>query len=137
MIGRLADDPDLRAEVETARRLGIPLRVWRGWTPARETLHYDTAGTLTGRSVGWVESGWDEQARAEMLALHILEAQACPACGGPRDVCQAREATDSYEAIPVRCHRMDAVLAAQDVTPDRPRPGAVLWATNRKGDHGG
>jgi hypothetical protein len=113
--------------------LGVPVRVLRGWSPERTTVHYDAAGNITGRSVHWCEPVWDEQSRAEMIAMAVWEAQQCPLCGGPRAECQSAEADDAYDAVPVRCHKSTAVGQAQRRYEDSPQPHALLWETKRRG----
>jgi len=111
----------------------VPLRVFRGWSPTRTTTHFDADGNMTGRSEHWIEPQWDEQSRAEMLALAVLEAQECPLCGGPRSECQAPDADDAYIAESVRCAKATAVAIAQEQAQDAPQPQARLWATTRRG----
>jgi hypothetical protein len=108
--------------------------VFRGWVPRSETVHYDSDGRVTGRSVQWVESGWDEQSRAEMLALTKLEAEQCPLCGGPAAECQDRDAYEAYEALPVRCHKTTAVAMAQEQRKNTAQPEAVLYQVKRRAD---
>lgn len=76
--------------------------------------HYDEHGRLV-RSVTTREVEWDDDERAQVLALLEYEAQACPGCRG-----WLPETTDSAHAgryktaPPIRCHRCDAVTRAQD-----------------------
>src|SRR5690606_39172952 len=89
LIGRLNDSPELRARVETARRLGISLRRLNGWSPRRETTYeYDDKGRLV-RSETWEEPEWNELERAYMLALAEWEAGRCQMCGGDPGECQS------------------------------------------------
>lgn len=56
--------------------------------PERTTEYeYDEQGRLV-RSTEWVESAWDEDQRAWMLALAEYEADLCTECGSPKSVCQ-------------------------------------------------
>ncbi len=60
--------------------------------PDRVTEYeHDSDGRVI-RSVEWVESAWDEQQRAWMLALAEYDANTCPHCGGPSEVCQSKDA---------------------------------------------
>jgi hypothetical protein len=126
----VAADPDFRARVELADRLGVPPSQLDGREPAEVTEHeYDAAGRLI-RSTTNRESRFTEADRAELLALAAYRAGLCPVCGGPLDVCTSHEATGpKFVASRVRCRRTDAVIVARDALQNTQRPEALVWST--------
>lgn len=79
------------------------------------------------------EIEWDDTERAWMLALaQWREDTLCTVCGGPATECQGEGAEWRFEAAdPTRCHRMTAILRAQDGA-ERPYPHALLWGTRAR-----
>lgn len=78
------------------------------------------------------EVEWDDTERAWMLALAQWREGRCSVCGGPAEECQGEGAEWRYEAaMPVRCHRMTAILRAQGEV-DREHPQALLWGARLK-----
>jgi len=72
-----------------------------------------------------------------MLALAQWRESRCQVCGGPADECQGEGAEWRYEAtLPVRCHRMTAILTAQDAEERdglrREHPQALLWGARKR-----
>lgn len=68
-----------------ARTLGLSEKRILGWEPTETHVHeYDDAGRLV-RTTVTREPEWDDQQRANMLALAEYEADLC-ACGLPKDV---------------------------------------------------
>jgi hypothetical protein len=64
---------------------------------------------VTGRLVAsteFVESEWDEEQQATVLALYAWEATRCPACGGDPAECQGADNEFAWKADgPFRCHK--------------------------------
>jgi len=72
------------------------------------TLQHDDSGNVTGWSE-YVESEWDDQQQAIMIALAVWEASRCPACGGDPEECQGAANEFAWRVDgPVRCHRTKA-----------------------------
>ena len=138
-MARLQAHAGLRAEVEAATKLGIPLRRWAGWEPRQDTTYqYDDEGRLRASSTV-SEPLWDDDARAWVLALAEYEASKCPGCNG-----WLAETTDPdnerlYESEPpVRCFRCTALHARQDDYTDDPnRSAQVLWPVKLRRPHRG
>lgn len=77
--------------------------------PERRTdYEYDADGRMVA-STEYVESEWDTESQAEMLALEVWEATRCLACGGDPAECQGADAEFAWKATgPVRCHKTAA-----------------------------
>jgi hypothetical protein len=70
-----------------ARSLGVPRKRLLGWTPSEVHEHeYDDQGRIV-RTVVTREPEWDDDSRAEMLALAEYEAGMCSGCGLHRSLC--------------------------------------------------
>lgn len=61
------------------------------------------------------EVEWDETEQDWMLALGEWETSAaCPMCGWPKEICQARETENLLEVPPpIRCHVTTSIKRAQ------------------------
>ena len=83
---RLAQEPHLRADLETARQLGIPYTTFLSWPQYDRDLY---------------------------RALHDVETDAethrCPVCGGDARECQDPANQRAYEATFTRCFRTKAI----------------------------
>ena len=78
------------------------------------------------RSVTHAESEWDDDDRAVMRALWLIEADECPGCRGPLSETADPANEDAYTAAATRCHRCTAVALHQSRF-EGPQPTAVLW----------
>ena len=60
---------------------------------------------------------WDETERAWMLSLEAVrqreQAERCPACGGPKELCQSPDAEGQVAVDVARCHVSAAIQAKQ------------------------
>jgi len=131
-LARRLEDPELRARVEAAERLGISLRRFDGWEPVEETVYeYDEQGRLV-RSVTTRDSEWDDEQQGWMLALAVWRANRCPNCG--RDIRECTdESADWHVPPPTRCHVTTALaIAQQQYYRDSPHPHALLWRVERR-----
>ena len=78
------------------------------------------------------EPEWTEQDQAELLALGVYRAGLCPLHGGPLADCTSHEDDGpQFVAKKIRCRATDALIAEQD-TVRNPRPGALLWRTEKR-----
>jgi len=85
---RLRHDAGLRAEVEAATDLAIPVSKWRGAEVEQATTYeYAEDGRLI-RSVTVSSPEWTDDDRALVLALREEQANTCPMCGHPMDECR-------------------------------------------------
>lgn len=82
--------------------------------------------------MGLTMSQWDDlddHDRAWALGLDLVEAQesagACPACGGPSEVCQDADNQHAYVVTTRRCYRTRAVEEAKRKRKDH---DGILWA---------
>lgn len=128
---RLATEPELRARIETAERLGISPRRFDGWEPST-VYEYDDAGRLV-RSTP--ESEWSEQDRAWLLALAGYRASLCPCgCGLPAEQTLAHEDDGRRFVVspPARCRARTALAQKQAEYQDSPQPEALLWSVERR-----
>ncbi|MEU4399784.1 hypothetical protein [Micromonospora orduensis] len=132
LIRRLADEPGLRARIETAERLGVAPRRLDGWEPA-ETTTYEYDGGRLVRSVTVREPEWSDQDRAWLAALAAYRAGRCPSCGGDASVC-CSPASDGAFVVPppTRCHVTTALTIAQAQYQESPQPQALLWHVERR-----
>ena len=134
LIRRLSTEPELRARIETAERLGISPRRLDGWEPAETTVHEYDGGRLV-RSVTSREPEWSEQDRAWLLALAGWRASLCPCgCGLPAEQTLAHE-NDGHTFVvqpPTRCRARTALSIAQAQAADSPQPEALLWSVERR-----
>lgn len=95
------DNPGLRRRIEVARAWGV-----------RPSALLD----------------WDDEDLALALALHELEADACPGCGGLLSVTTAPEAEARFvPGRPVRCHRCTALSQAAAIHQTEYHPHAVHY----------
>lgn len=79
----------------------------------RTTYEYDDNGCLAA-STEYVESEWDEEQQAIMLAYYAWESTRCPACGGNPAECQGADNEFAWKADgPHRCHRTATRSRAQ------------------------
>lgn len=134
LIRRLTDEPDLRARIETAERLGIPPRRLAGWEPA-ETTSYEYEGGRLVRSVTVRESEWSDEDRAWMAALAAYRGGLCPCgCGHPAEHTTAHEGDGRTFVVPppTRCRARTALSMAQAQYQDTPQPDALLWRVERR-----
>lgn len=101
-MARLVAHAGLRAEVEAAYRLRIPLSQW---------------------------SAWSDDDRGWVLAWLGYEAGRCPNCKGWLAETTDPANEGHYHAdAPVMCHRCSALDAEQDRMKDHPKRSAlVLW----------
>lgn len=101
-MARLAAHAGLRAEVEAAFRLRIPLSQWADWSDDDR-----------GWALAWIEH----------------EAAKCPGCGGWLAETTDPANDDAYVAdLPVRCFRCSALHGQQEHYKDHPnRAAQVLW----------
>lgn len=120
VAGRIAASPELRRQIEAARRLGISLKRLCGWTPTRTTkTATGPDGVATATTTEEVE--WDAQERAWMLGLHYLEATSCGRCGtwlaestDPGNDPDNPQAHHHYVAeTPAECHACKVLYRAQ------------------------
>jgi hypothetical protein len=104
-------DPAIRADIRTARTLGISYKRFQGWEPTT-TYEYDDGGRLISSRP---EVEWDQTEQDWMLALDTWENdELCHLCGWPKDVCQAPETEWALEVpLPTRCHVTTAIKRAQ------------------------
>lgn len=77
------------------------------------------------------EAEWDDESRAEVLALLLWESTQCKGCGGDLTETTKPENENRYVAqLPVRCHRCDEVEAANEIIFDEKnghrRPRALM-----------
>ncbi|MDF2915994.1 MAG: hypothetical protein K0S70_211 [Microbacterium sp.] len=121
----MAEDPELRQQVELAERLGVSFKRLSGWEPTT-TYVYDDAGRRVSSTP---ESEWDETEVEWLLALERWRREnLCPLCGYPNEVCQAPYGTFVYGAEePTRCNVTDALRSAQNAVKDRPNRDALIW----------
>jgi hypothetical protein len=76
--------------------------------------HYDPTGRLV-RSETTVDSPWDDDQRAWMLALQVYDDTRCTGCGGNLHETTSPEHEDHYRVVmKVRCYRCDAIGQAAD-----------------------
>ncbi|MGC5019009.1 hypothetical protein [Micromonospora sp. DT47] len=134
LIRRLAVEPELRARIEAAERLGISPRRLDGWEPAESTSYEYDGGRLV-RSVTVRESEWSDADRAWMAALVGYRATLCPCgCGHLADDTLAHE-DDGRRWVappPARCRARTALAIAQAQHQDSPQPEALLWRVERR-----
>lgn len=127
LVDRLDESFDLRAKVAAARQLGISVKRFDGWEPKRTTTYrYDDDGRLV-ESITFTEEEWDPQQQAWMLALHVLETDRCPGCGGRWSDTTHPDNQDAYTVPdPVRCHSCTAKSIAEDKN-QNPQPHALYF----------
>jgi hypothetical protein len=120
----LAEDRELREQVELAERLGISFKRLSGWEPTTY-YEYDDAGRLVASRP---EAEWDDVEIGWMLGLaKWRQENLCPLCGGPKEVCQADYGVYAYGTRkPVICHVTEALDMARKAWKDHPTPGALL-----------
>lgn len=123
----LAEDPQIRAVVETARAWGISPKRLLGWEPEHVTVYeYDDAGRVT-RTTTTIEPEWDDKQRELAFALQAYEADLCPGCKQPLTETTRVENEGQYEPGPaVRCHRCTAADQAFKKYQDSPAPQALF-----------
>jgi hypothetical protein len=133
-LARRLSDPQLRARVEAAERLGVSVKRFDGWEPEQVTTYeYDDAGRLI-RAVTVREPEWDEHEQGWALALAFYRDSLCPCgCGHPaRDTLAPESAGHTWHVPPpVRCMARDALAQAQAQF-SNPRPEAVLWRVEKR-----
>lgn len=120
----MAEDPDVRAEVEVAERLGISYKRLSGWEPTTHYTHDDQGRLLSSTP----EPEWDDVEVGWMVELERWRRQnLCPLCGFPKEVCQAPYGTYVYgTGEPVRCNVTTALRAAQKEHQGSPHPDALI-----------
>lgn len=79
--------------------------------PERRTEHeYDEKTGRLVASTEYVESEWDPEQQAIMVALSIWKSTRCQACGGDPDDCQTTDAEFAWKALgPKRCWKTHTV----------------------------
>lgn len=107
----MAEDPELRQQVELAERLGVSFKRLTGWEPTTYYA-YDEQGRMVSSTP---ESEWDETEVEWMLALERWRREnLCPLCGYPTEVCQAPYGTLVIDVdAPVRCNITTAIRGKQ------------------------
>lgn len=110
-MSRLDNDPDLRAEVEAAERLGVSVKRFRGWEPVTTHTH-DEDGLHTTSTV---ETEWDEVEHGWMIALALWRENRCPFCGGDLALTTDPVNEDVYRhELPIQCYRCVAFARAHE-----------------------
>lgn len=78
------------------------------------------------------EPEWDDQDRAELDALAIIEADECSSCGGSlTETTSAEAASKTYVVHQSRCHRCTAVGEMADAYRSQPQPQALRFYVER------
>jgi hypothetical protein len=94
------------------------------------THEYDDAGRLI-RSVSEPEPEWDDDDRALMRALWLVEGDECPGCHGSLEETTSPETYDTYRAVATRCHRCHAIALGQERS-DGELKQALLWTAEKR-----
>lgn len=90
------------------------------------------------RAVTEVEPEWDEQSRAEAIALLDVEADTCSGCGQPLSETLRPEAVGGYKVgLPARCHACDALRHAQKDYVELDHFHALRFSVQRTWEEGG
>lgn len=120
----MAEDPDTRAEVEVAERLGISYKRLSGWEPTTYYT-YDEQGRMVSSTP---EPEWDDVEVGWMVELERWRRQnLCPLCGFPTEICQAPYGEYVYSTgEPVRCNVTTALRTAQKDHKDTPHADALI-----------
>jgi hypothetical protein len=127
LAGRLAEDTGLLAEVETAEKLGISLKRFRGWEPVTTYVH--RGGRLASSQP---EPEWDEQEQGWMLALRMYRLSLCPACTGDLNVTTAAENEERFHRLPpLQCFRCLEFARSHDEWSDEKHPLTYLHLVPR------
>ena len=110
----VASSPELRADIETARRLGISLRRFHGWEPRRTTVRHPDGSWVTVTEPEF--DGWE---RAIQAAYDAWRAGLCPDCGQPLSESLLDTSTPPaerpvYAAGFVQCRACEALELAID-----------------------
>ena len=87
-------------------------------------------------SVTTVEPEFNDDDRAVMIALSIIEADECPTCHGSLSETSAADADDDWEVTRTRCHRCTSIGAIQERAQKDPTEyqiSALLWSAHRRG----
>lgn len=115
----------MRAEVETAERLGVSYKRFQGWEPTT-VYTYDDAGRMVSSQP---EVEWDDTERAWMLALQTWrDTELCTLCGWPKDACHDPQAEWNLEAtLPIRCHVTTKIKQAQADRAGGKYDDALIW----------
>lgn len=121
----MAEDPELRQQVELAERLGVSFKRLTGWEPTTRYV-YDEQGRLVSSTP---EAEWDETEVEWMLALERWRREnLCSLCGYPVEVCQAPYGTFVYGTEPpARCMVTDALRSAQHERRGEKNSDALIW----------
>lgn len=120
----MAADPDTRAEVEVAERLGISYKRLSGWEPTT-FYEYDEQGRVVSSAP---EPEWDGVEVGWMVELERWRREnVCPLCGSPVEICQAPEGAFVFGTEPpVRCRVTTALRDAQKAAKELPHPDALI-----------
>jgi hypothetical protein len=116
------ENPEIRARVEAAERLGISVRRFDGWEPQTVTVYRYRKDGRIKKTITVTEPEYDEHDRAWMLALSAYRAAHCPHCGGA-----LHETTDpanefAYHADSIRCFKCTALAKSADALTKGPMP---------------
>jgi hypothetical protein len=132
----LTDNPDLRAEVEAAEKLGISLKRFRGWEPTTTTRYtWDRDNRSEGPDgyTSTVEPEWDEVEQGWMLALSLYRDRRCPGCGGDIDVTTNPENEEQYRhELPLQCFRCVAFAQAHKAYDDQLYPMSLIHLVRQR-----
>jgi len=119
----------------TARTLGVSVKRLLGWEPETRTVHHYLPDGRLRESVTVRESEWDDEQRGLMLALDVVEHDACDGCGQPLSETMAPDAFESYVAEAAgRCHACDAIGIASESRKSTPRPQLMRWRIHKRED---
>jgi len=122
----VADSPELRFTLQTARAWGVSPSVFMG-REIRTTItyEYDVTG-VRSIAVATQEPLWTEEDRAMAMELQDYEAGLCPGCGTPLAETTKAEHEFAYVAKdPIRCHRCTASQRAMTAHEDKPQASAL------------
>jgi hypothetical protein len=116
--------------VESAERLGLSLKRFRGWEPTTTVRHTWDRDNLSEQPDGYtstVEPEWDEVEQAWMIALNIWRANRCPGCGGDLSVTTKPENEERFQPeLPLECFRCVAYARSHEAYEKYPRPQAFV-----------
>jgi hypothetical protein len=81
------------------------------------------------------EPEWDEQTRAEAMALAVYQSTLCPVCGGPTAECQDPGTEDVWlPDLPIRCNKRVAYNQAEKPYSDDPNASALAYSIRHRND---
>lgn len=108
--------------METAEKLGISLKRFRGWEPTTTYVH--RGGRLAESQP---EPEWDEQEQGWMLALRLHRRGCCPNCNGNLEITTAAENEERFKALPpLQCFRCLALSRSHEEWQDEKHPMSYL-----------